>query len=212
MTLFGKGGGAQLYSSQMYVVEEYGVGLLMLSAGNTAASTYLYSALIAAFLPAVDEASRVYAKEQYARTFACNGVNATFALDNDSLVIKGIERDGKDVYKGLSAIWGVTMGQYTSSFGKTIRLFPQDLDANSTLDGRTVVKEVWRLWPEFGAESKSDMPGAKLSYEDCLTWSLGDWVHYGGEPLDRVVFYKQHDKVVGFEMPFLRSGVLRPVD
>lgn len=219
VTVYGKGGGAQLYSSQLNVVDEYGLGLIMLSAGNTGASIFLSDALLATFVPAADDASRDQAEKEYARTFKskCSQsqnttLEATLKLDNDSLVVSAIRDNGKDVFAGIKTMWGLTMGQYTSTFGSTVRLFPTDLSRTTQMNGKNVTGEVWRLWPEFGDPPQSDLPGSKLEYDNCLQWSLGDWVHYGKEPLDRVVFYKDADEhVVGFEMPFLRSGILQPV-
>ncbi|KHO01564.1 beta-lactamase family protein [Metarhizium album ARSEF 1941] len=214
----GKGGAAQLYSSQLNVVDEYGMGLIMLSAGNTGASTVLSDALLAIFVPAADEASRDQAEKQYARTFKSDGtipqskaVKAAFLLDDDSLVVSEIRHGGKDIVAGIKKIWGLAVGQYAAAFGSTMRLFPTDLSQTAQMDGNNVTAEVWRMWPEFGEPIPSDMPGFNLGYENCLQWTLGDWIHYGKEPLDRVVFYKDsRQDVVGFEMPFLRSGILRP--
>ncbi|KID78277.1 uncharacterized protein G6M90_00g040840 [Metarhizium brunneum] len=219
VTVAGKGGGAQLYSSQLNVVDEYGMGLVMLSAGNPGASIALSDALLATFVPAADEVSRDQAEKQYARTFKSERTNtqnklieATFKLDNDSLVISEIRDGGNDVFGGIKKIWGLTMGQYTATFGSTMRLFPTDLYQTTQMEGRNVTAEVWRLWPEFGEPLESDMPGSNLGFENCLQWALGDWIHYGKEPLDRVVFYKDASQdVVGFEMPFLRSGILKPM-
>jgi hypothetical protein len=219
ITVAGKGGGAQLFSSQINIVDEYGIGLIMLSAGNMGASIVLSDALLATFVPAADFASRDQAKKQYARRFASarskthnKTMEAVFKLDNDSLVVSEIRDGGKDVFAGIKQLWGLTMGQYTATFGSTMRLFPTDLSEAARMNGRNVTAEVWRLWPEFGDAVKSDLPGSALEYGNCLQWSLGDWVHYGKEPLDRVVFYKDSNgRVVGFEMPFLRSGVLEPM-
>lgn len=219
VAIYGKGGGAQLYSSQVNIIDEYGLGLIMLSAGNMGASIYLSDALLATFVPAADTAARDQAEENYARTFksGCDtpknmSYEASFTLDNDSLTISSIKSNGKDMFEDIKKIWGMTMGQYTASFGSTVRLFPVELAERVTLNGKTAIKEIWRLWPEFGgAPPKSDLPGALLEMDNCVIWSVGDWVHYGQDPMDRVVFYKD-DKghVIGFEMPFLRSGVMHP--
>ncbi|KAG8426592.1 Actin- protein 6 [Metarhizium acridum] len=219
VTVAGKGGGAQLYSSQLNIVDEYGVGLIMLSAGNSGASTVLSDALLATFVPAADEASRDQAEKQYARTFKSErtstqnkSVEASFKLDNDSLVISEIRHGGDDVFGGIKKIWGLTIGQYTATFGSAMRLFPTDLYQTTQMDGKNVTAEVWRLWPEFGEPIESDMPGSNSGFENCLQWTLGDWIHYGKEPLDRVIFYKDASQhVIGFEMPFLRSGILKPM-
>ncbi|KAK2589440.1 Actin-related protein 6 [Conoideocrella luteorostrata] len=224
VAIYAKSGGAALYSSQLSIIDEYGLGLIMLSAGNQGASNVLSDALLATFVPAADEEARAQAEKNYARTFKspCAGqqqqqqqnrtLEATFKLDNDSLIVSAISDSGNDVLSGLRSLWGLTMGQYTAGLGPTIRLFPTDLSEMVAVNGESLAKEVWRLWPEFEDGLESDLPGSKLGYDNCQQWTLGDWVHYGKEPLDRVLFYRDGGgRVVGFEMPSLRSGLLRPV-
>lgn len=191
----------------------------MLSAGNPGASIFLSDALLATFVPAADQVAREQAKKEYARTFKSpssktqtKSLEASFKLDNDSLIVSEIRDNGEDVFAGIKKMWGLTMGQYTAAFGSTVRLFPTDLAQTAQMNGKNVTGEVWRLWPEFGEAMESDLPGSRLSYDNCLQWSLGDWVHYGKEPLDRIIFYKDADgHVVGLEMPFLRTGVMKPM-
>lgn len=221
ISIYGKGGGAQGYRTQISLVDEYGVGIIVLTAGPPQLVNLLTGALMTTFVPAIDKAARVEAQRGYARTFATtqnNGtksttVSATFTLDNDSLVIKKLTSGDADIVTALIDIWGFTMGQYGFAAKTPIRLFPDDLDEVATLmDGTEVTKETWRLWPETTGPGDSDLPGIDYQSDDCLWWTLQDWVHYGSEPVDRVVFYKGVEgDVVGFEAPFLRSGILRPM-
>ncbi|KND90810.1 hypothetical protein TOPH_04614 [Tolypocladium ophioglossoides CBS 100239] len=201
----------------IFVVDEYGLSLVVLTAGPMNAVTFLTDAILGTFVPAADEASRAQAKKEYARTFksgcAKNNtsmIDVSFDLDNHSLVISSIRRNGSDILAAMTKIWSMTMGQFTSNFGSTVRLFPADLDEKTTLHGKPVTSEVWRLWPEFASIGESDLPRSGTLMDDCVMWTLGDWVHYGGEPMDRVLFYRDGDgHVVGFEAPFLRSGILQ---
>ncbi|PHH90335.1 hypothetical protein CDD83_3933 [Cordyceps sp. RAO-2017] len=220
VTVHGKGGAAQAYRCQFSLVDEYGLGLIVLAAGPAnVAISLLADALLATFVPAADKASRIQAGEQYARTFEtdCGAVEleATFALDRDSLRIASMHRNGSDILGALAKIWFQTMGQFTAEeLSATVRLFPADLDEETTLHGRPVTREVWRLWLQPGPASqrvKSPLPSSGTLADNCFAWTLADWVHYGSEPLDRVLFYKDgRGHVVGFEAPFLRSGVLPP--
>lgn len=220
ISIYGKGGGAQGYRTQISLVDEYGVGIIVLTAGPPQLVNLLTGALMTTFVPAVDEAARLEAQKKYARTFEkdrknvtnSTAVSATFALDGDSLVIKELTNGDANIVTALVDIWGFTMGQYGFAAKTPIRLFPDDIDEVIILkDGTKVKRETWRLWPESGGPGDTDLPGMTYQSDDCLWWTLQDWVHYGSEPLDRVLFYSDMEgEVVGFEAPFLRSGILRP--
>lgn len=228
VTLYSKDGAALLYRSSMTLADEYGLGTLTLTAGPMDVMPLLSAALIETFVPAVDEATREAAEANYARTFVSpsrggsdnSSISASFILDKDSLVFESLVRDGKDVLTGMDEIFNVIMGQFSSPMTAPYRLFPSpelDQPVTTSLPGyssnKTVTAEKWTLWPTLtDPKPESDLPGAGFGTDNCMGWTIGDWVHYGGEPLDRLVFYKDEEgQVVGFEVPFLRSGVLRPV-
>ncbi|UNI22813.1 Actin- protein 6 [Purpureocillium takamizusanense] len=222
VTVHGKSGGAQAYRSQLNLLDEYGVGLIVLCAGPMNAITLLNDVVLAGIAPAVDKVAREQADKGYARTFKNRGgkeggnantveVDATFEMDKDSLVVKAMHRNGSDMHAAITQIWNLTMAQFTAELGPTLRLFPTDQDEKTTLDGRQVTREVWRLWPELADWPASDLPAPGTLRDDCVLWMLGDWVHYGEEPMDRFLFYKDDKgEVLGFEAPFLRTGILRP--
>lgn len=220
ISVHGKGGGAQGYRSQISLVDEYGVGIVILTAGPPQLVNLLTGALMTTFIPAIDEAARYEAKEGYAKTFEAvqikstnsTTVSASFDLDEDSLVVKELTRGDADILSALVDIWGFTVGQYGFAVKAPVRLFPDDLNEATTLeDGTKVTKETWRLWPETAGPEDSDLPGLQYQSDDCFWWTLQDWVHYGSEPIDRVLFYRDTEgEVAGFEAPFLHSGVLRP--
>ncbi|KAK5995364.1 Beta-lactamase-like protein [Cladobotryum mycophilum] len=214
ITIYGKGGGAQAYRSQLEVIDEYGLGLVIMTAGPMQALTLITDALLATIVPAVDKVSRDQAK-QHSRKFSGKGENgtgfeSTLVQDKDSLVLKSIHSGTSDLLKGLVKIWNLTIGEYVGTINPTVRLFPSDLNNKATIDEKNVTREVWHLWPQADSSPASELPGAGTQDSDCITWTIGDWAHYGGEPMDRVLFYKEDGKVVGFELPFLRSGILRP--
>lgn len=220
VTLYQKSGGAQLYASQLSLVEEYGVALIVLTAGDMEAVGYIRNAMLSTFIAAIDAVSREQAEPQYARTFTSTHqssqiktVEVTLTQDNDSLKISSLQRDGVDILKGLTDIWSLTIGSYGSPIGRTVRLFPSELTSETTLCGHKVVQEIWTLWPEVAKPTDSDLPGVGFDGSDCTTWTIAGWVDYGGEPLNRIIFYRdEQGAVVGLEMPFLRSGVLRPAE
>ncbi|KAH7309804.1 beta-lactamase/transpeptidase-like protein [Stachybotrys elegans] len=218
VTVYGKGGGALLYRSQLSVVDEYGIAVIVLTAGEMNAAAYLPNAVLSTILPAVDDASREMAKTKYARRFHTSSstkspvpVEATLVLDDDSLLLSSIQRNGSDVLTAMTDLWSLIMTNFASPIGSTVRLFPQELDEQVTLDGKPATREIWRLWPQALPQPDSDLPGYGIDATNCMSWTLGDWVHYGGEPIDRAVFYRHGGDVVGFELPFLRSGIMRPL-
>ncbi|KAM3497194.1 hypothetical protein MY10362_009447 [Beauveria mimosiformis] len=219
ITIYGKNGGALGYRSQLSVLDEYGIGLIVLSAGAMSAQPVLTDAMLAESVPAIDEVSRKQADYEYARNFGtnCNDRNSsgradiTFKQDIDSLTVSSFHLNGSDMLTSITEIWNLTMGQYSSPVGPKLRLFPSELVKQTKVQRETLTSEMWLLWPELIAGERSDLPSTGLEHENCMTWTIGDWVHYGSEPIDRVLFYRDEDgKVVGFEAPFLRTGILRP--
>ncbi|KAM3539403.1 hypothetical protein ARSEF1564_007695 [Beauveria bassiana] len=219
ITIYGKNGGALGYRSQISVLDEYGIALIVLSAGAMNAQPLLTDAMLAQFVPAIDEVSRKQADHDYARNFGtnCNGgnssiiANITFKQDIDSLTVSSFHLNGSDMLASIPEMWNLTMGQYSSPVGPKLRLFPSDMVKQTKVQHETLTSEMWLLWPELIDGERSDLPGAGLEHANCMTWTIGDWVHYGGQPIDRVLFYRdENGKVVGFEAPFLRTGILRP--
>ncbi|KAM3479181.1 hypothetical protein MY8738_005604 [Beauveria namnaoensis] len=163
--------------------------------------------------------SRKQADHDCAHSFGtnCNGgnssgkANITFKQEIDSLTISSFHLNGSDMLTSIPEMWNLTMGQYSSPVGPKLRLFPSDMVKQTKVQHETLTSEMWLLWPELIDGERSDLPGAGLEHANCMTWAIGDWVHYGGQPIDRVLFYRdENGKVVGFEAPFLRTGILRP--
>ena len=225
ITVHAKSGGAMGYRAQWSLVDEYGIGIVVLVAGPQEAITLLHGAMMSTFVPAVDELSRVDAERAYARTFvsgdANNGgdtnnstvISATFALDEDTLIIKNLTRGESDILSAILDIFTFTVGPFGFPTVPPLRLFPSDIREDTTTlpDGTKVTREIWRIWPDLKTEPESELPGADYDKDNCMAWMFSDWVHYGGEPVDRILFYRDEDgEIVGFEAAFLRSGVLRP--
>ena len=230
--IYAKGGGAYGYQSQMSVLDEYGAGIVLLIAGSPLAMQPVYDAVLATLVPALDDIAREQVVERgYTGTFvdgafspcanesaAAVEFNVTVVQDVDSLVVKGIERDGKDILASLHEIWGVTIGGFLAFRPLKARIFPVQIRNEGTLtmpDGteKRVVREEWRLEWEFEANGNTELPGAGLSNSNCLAWTVTDWLYYGSEPVDRLVFVLDAETqvVLGLEIPYLRSGVLMPV-
>ncbi|KAI0535261.1 beta-lactamase/transpeptidase-like protein [Xylaria digitata] len=233
--IYAKGGAAYGYQAQMAVLDEYGAGIMLLTAGSALATPPLYDAILTALVPALDEIAREQAMERgYAGLFVdgstcpsnpsskeANGsvaFNVTVVQDQDSLVLQSIERNGTDILASLREIWSVTIGGFLAVAPSKARIFPIDIrneDLISMSDGTSqrVVREDWRVEWDFTLSGDTDLPGAGLSAKNRLTWTLIDWMYYGSEPIDRIVFVLDAESgdVVGLEIPYLRSGVLQLV-
>ncbi|KAF5535634.1 beta-lactamase 3 [Fusarium napiforme] len=214
VTVYGKSGGAQNYRSQLSFIDDYGLAIVILTAGPMKAAPVLTNAMLSAFVAAADEVSREQAKRYEQRYMSDHEdvlVEAALEQDDDSMILASLHRNGTDIMSSLRDIWGLTLGDFLPGVGPKIRVFPSQLRENATLDGESVVKEVWHLWPELKSGFETDLPGNWIEGMNCVGWSIQDWVHYGGEPLDRVLVYVGDDgDVRGFEVPFLRSGILYP--
>lgn len=213
VTLYTKGGAAQSYRSDLTIVDEYGLAFIVLTAGDMQAQPDLSSALLSTVIPAVDKASRQQADNQFSKPFqSANGsVTITFEQDRDSLRVSSFRRGKLDLLAGWSKIWLMTMGNYGLPVSDTVRLFPSEVSQNVTVDGKQVQQDMWRLWPELAALPKSQLSATDLYKDVCMTWTIGDWIHYGGEPLDRIVFYRDGQQIVGVELPFMRTGIMRAI-
>lgn len=159
-------------------------------------------------------------------------VNATLELDGDSLVLSALQRNGSDVLAPFGAIWNVTLGAFVGPLETpaTFRVFPAEivsppedivLPGNAARPGTTkvrAVREDWRLWwPITLPPAGPEFPGDRLAEQDCLRWSVADWLYYGQEPVDRVVVVREWlesesraGRVLALDVPFLRSGLLLP--
>ncbi|KAL8347443.1 hypothetical protein RB601_003117 [Gaeumannomyces tritici] len=240
--VYAKGGAAYGYSSRLAVVPELGVGLVVLTAGAGDGLSYIWDAALSVLAPAVDdaahdEAARLGHVGRFASppSGAAAGAAASAAIawhDDGSLRLAALARNGSDVLAALPQIWSATLGAFIPGSGSnndtvaSYRIFPAGVSVPGTVDlpplspgggggggQRAVVREDWRIWWETAIPRNSGLPGAGLSEHDCLLWTFADWLHYGGEAVERIVFVKDRatGEVLGVEVPFLRTGLLQPV-
>ncbi|GAW17486.1 hypothetical protein ANO14919_069430 [Xylariales sp. No.14919] len=234
--IYAKGGSAYGYQAQLAVLDEYGAGVVLLTAGSALASGPIYDAVLATLVPALDEIAREQAVDRgYAGMFtdgaSCSPSSSSFASkdanggvafnitvvqDGDSLVLQGVERNGTDILASFQDIWSVTVGGFLAFKPSTARIFPVDIRSEDLISGpdgakQRVIREDWRVEWDMALNGATDLPGAGLSAGNYLGWMLTDWMYYGSEPIDRVVFVldAESEEVIGLEIPYLRSGVLR---
>ncbi|KAK3349631.1 beta-lactamase/transpeptidase-like protein [Lasiosphaeria hispida] len=219
VTVLAKDGAAYGYRARVALLDEYGVGLVLLTAGDADALTSVFDAALSVLVPALEGATREEGEREYAGTFAGRStretgeveVNASVALDGASLRLTGLARNGTDVLESLGQLWAATIGGFLSSIETTgvHRLYPAGITREGVLaDGTKVLEEDWRLSPDLVLNSNTELPGKGISGNDCLGWTLVDWMYYGSESVDRFVFVKDAGtgSVLGLDLPFLRTG------
>lgn len=240
VTILSKDGAAYGYHARAALLDEYGLGLAVLTAGDQSALPLVLDAAYRLVIPAVDAVAREQAVARYVGSFAGssdgggdnpgNAVspNATLVMDGRSLRLVGLfGRAGKDILAALGEIWLVTAGQFLpAELGKInttrgYRVYPAEVEREEVTleDGRRVVEEDWRLeWGSVddvsGRPPETDLPGKGISDWDCRSWAVTDWIYYGQQSVDRLVFVKDAETgdVVGLEVPFLRTGVMKKVE
>jgi hypothetical protein len=215
LTIYTKDGAAYGYRSRISMIDEYGVGLVILAAGDSTAVTAINDAMLGILIPAIDAAAREQTKALgYAGTFvnSCDGVlfSAKLVLDGKSLVLSSLTRNGKDMISALVQIFSVTYGGLIPNYhpGSLLRLYPAEVSQTTVVGGRIVTREDWRFVWDVSRVVDTDLPGKGISSYDCLAWEAVDWIYYGRESVDRVVFVKDTGtgEVLWLEVPFLRNG------
>lgn len=219
--IYAKSGGAMGYVSQLSLVDQYGVGFIVLTAGppEFPVESILNDAVVSSLIPAIDKETRQQA-QMYTGNFtseqaAQSGAPVKLSLSTDKgtgLKIDSLTRNGSDILSGIEKIWD-TMIPQTGILNPDFRIYPTGIE-NVTGD---VVLEDWRISfdivpPDNAAAS--ELPGqGSLSSKLCSSWQTSSWLYYGSQALDRVIFSvdRKAGKVVGVDIPVLRSGVLAHV-
>lgn len=149
--------------------------------------------------------------------------------DGPGLILDSITRNGTSIIDGLVGIWDQMLpmiGQLKPNF----RIYPAELelpvhaddkdvysnlgyDQNSSTNPPRLIRQDWRINLDIvlpGEDSDSALPGKGSLKGFCSNFQTIDWLVYGGEALDRIVFVLEEEsrKVVGVEIPALRSGRL----
>lgn len=228
--IYAKSGGANGYVAQLSVIDQYGVGFVVLTAGPREASTesILNDALMSSLVPAIDKEARSQAQRytgDFSNSDAVNsttssasggntdaGISMSISIDHGTgLKIDSLQRNGSDILGGIVKLWDSMIPQ-TGILNPDFRLYPTGV--SNYPEDPNVMFEDWRInfdiIPSDNA-AMSDLPGQdSLSQHICSSWQMEGWLFYGGEALDRVVFKvdRRDGSVLGVDVPFLRSGFL----
>jgi len=178
----------------------------------------LVDATLSTLIPAIDAAARSQASAAYSGTYTKGNDTARISMDGANLRLNELKHGDKDILFALQEMWKYSLGALVpAEMANTTgiyRLFPGEIYRESVMDGgRKVVEEDWRFEWDFSealGSKESELPGRGASAAECKGWKVVDWLYYGGQSVDRVVFVRDAvtGEVVGFEAPFLRSGVL----
>lgn len=225
--IYSKSGGAFGYTSQLSLIDQYGIGIVVLTTGSAAAQPILSDMMAAGILPSIEEETRKQAVK-YTKPFkALDKTNVTVKLDLDldsgtGLKIKTLSRNGTSLLDSLGVFWSVAMTQF-GPLDPDIRLYPSEVSTLATIPNPSnpaeeieVIKEEWLITystlPNEAATTGSELPGQGALRDWCSSWQLAGWINYGSEPIDRVLFLLDKDtkEVLGVDLPFLRTTLKPP--
>ena len=229
--IYSKGGTAVGYSSQISIVEQYGLGFVWLTAGDTFTAILTPGMMVSMLFWSIEEETRRQAKESFAYVYdnydpkvpslQKNGSDyVRFGLTVDQgpgFVVVNITRGNHDILGEMGDIYAETFGQLGGipiTVFPLVRMFPMDLKEYTTdATGRKIVKEDWRIrWdPVYdgrkGTWKGSNLTGLNPEPDACGSWVATDWIHYGSVSIERVVMVRDAEthKIIGAELPWLRA-------
>ncbi|RPA84519.1 beta-lactamase/transpeptidase-like protein [Ascobolus immersus RN42] len=221
--VYAKDGGVIGYTSRVGIIEDYGIGFIVMSAaasGGEKLVNALSEAVIGSFIDVVEDETKKEAKK--------NGYVGDFGNGDGK---KGVSLRVEEGSEGGLVVTGFTDGKANmldatvaySKGGKSgsdfeFRLFPSGIVSKDPKTGEEL--EEWRLLSQPKSKKvdngRKGKGGFKLpssgvydGYEECVTWATQDNVSYGGEGLERVIFTKKDGKVVKVELPAYRIQAQR---
>ena len=225
-----KGGSSYGYNSQLTLIDQYGIGIISLSAGDPYSELLLPTITYGALVPALEEETRLQTRNNYVKVFeskpapgaANTSLPVTLNITMDTgpgLIIQNLTRGKYDILKAFGLIYQQGFGNLTKlpqTVSSTTRMFPTDLRfREKDASGRDIIKEDWRItWdPVFETEkwNGTEIPvgGGSGKPDACGSWVNTDWSNYAGHAVDRVVFIKDAatGNAIGVELNWLRANL-----
>ncbi|KAL2868694.1 serine hydrolase domain-containing protein [Aspergillus lucknowensis] len=137
--IYGKSGGAMGYMAQIAVVDQYGVGVAVLTAGPVDSMDIIYRAVLGTFFPAIEEEARFQARGHAGtwtskpanRTHGDEKIKLTLKLedDNTGLKLSSYTRGNSSMIEAIQTYW---YAEYLPlGFGilpDELRVYPTDLE------------------------------------------------------------------------------------
>ncbi|OBT65702.1 hypothetical protein VE03_03283 [Pseudogymnoascus sp. 23342-1-I1] len=206
--IYSKRGSAMGYEAYMGIIDQYGLGFTILTAGGfSEAATNLADTLLTIFLPAVEEAARSEAQKYVGSFTSSKEYESTIrtTIDNGpGLVLSNLTRNGSDIIGAIRGLWASQPVPF-GGLSETLRLYPADVSRSvrvtECVDGKEntklQVEEEWRLQYDIvsGNGPLGKLPSIYVVAGACGTFQTPGLLMYGGEALDRIVFVKEHGKV-----------------
>ena len=138
--------------------------------------------------------------------------------DGPGIRLGALTRNGSDILGALPTFFAEILPQF-GTLAPEFRIFPAEIEEEDVILQRgrnvSVIREDWRIELDFsfygGAGSKSDLPGQGVYQGFCGSWEVQDWLYYGGQAVDRIVFVldKETRDVLSVEVLFLRANLTR---
>lgn len=176
---YAKTGDVGDYSSIFALVPDYDLVIAMNVAGpdsETASNLVIFSQLVRAIIPVVDQIGKSEASKKLAGTFT-GGANSSLQLsvDDFGVLVSNFIANGADVAKGYSEM------SQAGDEQTTIRLYPTNIHSGN--------RSSWRAVYQIGTEEDGAEANAQLFFPQgsCQTWFFIDRMEYGLESLDHFV-------------------------
>lgn len=221
--IYAKNGGAQAYAAQISAVDQYGVGSAVLTAGPYGSLNILNEAVMGTLLPAIEEETREQAQIYLGDYTNSAGpsppseapIEFKVRMDGKSgLKLDSLTRNGSNILDAFPIAAGIALQDFGIIYDD-YRLYPSEVETRSKKESGKgeIIRQDWRIHLDViptDTDLMSDLPAQGALQEWCSSWMITDWLYYGGESLERVVFEIDSEtrQVIGVEIPFLRSGLL----
>ena len=206
--IYNKEGDLGLYASMLTLFPDYAAGFVVMTAGTTSvtAMQILSEKIVDNMLPALEQASREQATNNFAGDYRSPTVNSSISLAADSgpgLKLTRWISNGTDF---LSPTFAKALGAKFSG----VRLFPANpLPTSTSMGGNSTAATTQMRWrASFEKQSLTD--GSTFS-DQCPQWADMTQVIYGGMLLSEFLFEVGGDegKATGVRIPALEVELKR---
>lgn len=194
---YAKTGDVGDYSAILVLVPDYGLTIAMNFAGPSSepeVTLGIFSQLVEALIPVVDQIGKGQAMEKLTGTFAAApNSSLELSVDDFGLLVSNFSANGEDVASQYPIL---TPGESSDDVPPpaTIRLYPTNLQAGN--------QSAWRAVYTTGTADDIATADAQLFFPQgsCQTWLRLDRINYGLESLDYFVLTEDDSgKIVAVE-------------